>query len=102
MPSLKIESKKLESIIIPSIEKSIFSINSALDFINNASIPNECNISLINSKNDIESVKENLNELKSWCSLSILQYKNIEEKYIGETIFLPNNTIPLRKNKINE
>lgn len=100
MARLKFDSKNIDNVIIPSIKDSIVHLNSALDNINNVSIPNECDINLVNSKNDIESVKSNLNSLNDWCNRSISLFKNVEDKYIGEAMLLPNDIMPLRKNKI--
>lgn len=102
MSKLVINSKNINNDVIPSITETITHLNNALNYINLVSIPNECDISMTQSKNDIESIKNNLNSLKEWCDTSVLLLSKIEEKYVGEASSLPNNIIELRQNKIKE
>lgn len=102
MAKLRIDFKNLDKLIIPSITKTISHLNNALEYIETTSIPSESDVNLYGSKSDIESVKKNLSLLEEWCRTSSTLYKKLEEKYIGEATLLPNNIMPLRKNRIKE
>ena len=102
MPKLSIDLKKLNDTIIPSLETTITHLNIALDYINSSQVPDESTISLNTTKNDIKSVTNKIKELKNWCSDSVIAYQQLEEKYIEQAMLLPEDIIPLRKNRIKE
>lgn len=100
MSKLYFNTKGINNIIIPSLEDTINNLNSALNELNSSSIPNECNINLNVSINDIESVKSSLQNIKNWCQDSINIYNRTEDSFINEAMLLPKNLMPLRNTKI--
>ena len=102
MTKLYYNTNGMNSVILPSITRTISNLNDAASRLSRCSVPYESNVSLWYMSSEIQSIQSSLNNLKCWCEDSNNTFNNKEDAFENDIRMLSNAIIPLRNKRIKE